>query len=137
MSANSKNGHISSLPEPIAWGHGIPEHTQHTSKKHSRLHANTQTSGQRCPTGRLGTIVRVSYIIAFSASCCLLMPIRLLLGLLFSSLDTSIVATSLVTISHDLNDFINSPWIVLSYLLTYMGSYRADSSYDKISADKR
>ncbi|KAK0387804.1 hypothetical protein NLU13_4049 [Sarocladium strictum] len=47
--------------------------------------------------------------------------VSLLLGLLFSSLDTSIVATSLVTISHDLNDFINAPWIVLSYLLTYMG----------------
>ncbi|KAH8169953.1 major facilitator superfamily protein [Sarocladium implicatum] len=47
--------------------------------------------------------------------------VSLLAGLLFSSLDTSIVATSLVTISHDLNDFINAPWIVLSYLLTYMG----------------
>lgn len=45
----------------------------------------------------------------------------LLTGLLFSSLDTSIVSTSLVTISHDLNDFTNAPWIVLAYLLTYMG----------------
>ncbi|KAM5346562.1 hypothetical protein ACJ41O_009567 [Fusarium nematophilum] len=45
----------------------------------------------------------------------------LLTGLLFSSLDTSIVSTSLVTISHDLDDFINAPWIVLVYLLTYMG----------------
>jgi MFS family permease len=45
---------------------------------------------------------------------------RLLVGLLFSTLDTSIVATSLVTISQDLNDFINAPWIVLAYLLTYM-----------------
>ncbi|KAJ3467284.1 hypothetical protein MRS44_004848 [Fusarium solani] len=47
--------------------------------------------------------------------------ISLLAGLLFSSLDTSIVSTSLVTISHDLNDFVNAPWIVLAYLLTYMG----------------
>ncbi|KAF4966624.1 hypothetical protein FSARC_5709 [Fusarium sarcochroum] len=47
--------------------------------------------------------------------------IALLAGLLFSSLDTSIVSTSLVTISHDLNDFTNAPWIVLAYLLTYMG----------------
>ncbi|PNY25087.1 MFS-type transporter [Tolypocladium capitatum] len=46
---------------------------------------------------------------------------RLLVGLLFSSLDTSIVSTSLVTISHELNDFANAPWIVLAYLLTYMG----------------
>ncbi|EWG38788.1 hypothetical protein FVEG_01913 [Fusarium verticillioides 7600] len=37
------------------------------------------------------------------------------------SLDTSIVSTSLVTISHDLDDFTNAPWIVLAYLLTYMG----------------
>lgn len=43
------------------------------------------------------------------------------MGLLFSTLDTSIVATSLVTISHDMNDFVNGPWIVLAYLLTYMG----------------
>lgn len=47
----------------------------------------------------------------------------LLMGLLFSSLDTSIVSTSLVTISHDLNDFTNAPWIVLAYLLTYMGMF--------------
>ncbi|KAF5529043.1 multidrug transporter, partial [Fusarium phyllophilum] len=46
--------------------------------------------------------------------------ISLLAGLLFSSLDTSIVSTSLVTISHDLDDFTNAPWIVLAYLLTYM-----------------
>jgi MFS family permease len=45
------------------------------------------------------------------------------MGLLFSSLDTSIVSTSLVTISHDLNDFTNAPWIVLAYLLTYMGMF--------------
>ncbi|KHN94262.1 Major facilitator superfamily domain, general substrate transporter [Metarhizium album ARSEF 1941] len=45
----------------------------------------------------------------------------LLVGLLFSSLDTSIVATSLVTISHELGDFASAPWIILAYLLTYMG----------------
>ncbi|KAI9163270.1 putative MFS-type transporter C16A3.17c [Paramyrothecium foliicola] len=48
--------------------------------------------------------------------------ISLLMGLLFSSLDTSIVSTSLVTISHDMKDFVNAPWIVLAYLLTYMGN---------------
>jgi MFS family permease len=52
---------------------------------------------------------------------------RLLAGLLFSSLDTSIVSTSLVTISHDLDDFTNAPWIVLAYLLTYMGESPARS----------
>ncbi|KAK8145449.1 hypothetical protein G3M48_004408 [Beauveria asiatica] len=45
----------------------------------------------------------------------------LLSGLLFSSLDTSITATSLVAISRELQDFGNAPWIVLAYLLTYMG----------------
>jgi len=53
--------------------------------------------------------------------------ISLLAGLLFSSLDTSIVSTSLVTISHDLDDFTNAPWIVLAYLLTYMGESLARS----------
>lgn len=45
----------------------------------------------------------------------------LLLGLLFSSLDASIVSTSLVTISIDLQDFLKAPWVVLSYLLAYLG----------------
>ncbi|KAJ8126637.1 hypothetical protein O1611_g7001 [Lasiodiplodia mahajangana] len=45
----------------------------------------------------------------------------LLLGLLFSSLDASIVSTSLVTISIDLHDFLNAPWVVLAYLLAYLG----------------
>ncbi|KAF2993946.1 hypothetical protein E8E14_001307 [Neopestalotiopsis sp. 37M] len=45
----------------------------------------------------------------------------LLLGLMFSSLDASIVSTSLVTISVNLSDFVNSPWVALSYLLAYMG----------------
>ncbi|KAI1818551.1 putative MFS multidrug transporter [Poronia punctata] len=45
----------------------------------------------------------------------------LLLGLLFSSLDASIVSTSLVTISIDLHNFLDAPWVVLSYLLAYLG----------------
>ncbi|KAH8193894.1 hypothetical protein TruAng_011941 [Truncatella angustata] len=46
----------------------------------------------------------------------------LLLGLLFSSIDASIISTSLVSISVDLHDFLNSPWVALSYLLAYMGT---------------
>ena len=57
--------------------------------------------------------------------------LSLLAGLLFSSLDTSIVSTSLVTISHDLNDFVNAPWIVLAYLLTYMGKFNGRISGNK------
>ncbi|KAK8000160.1 major facilitator superfamily domain-containing protein [Apiospora arundinis] len=45
----------------------------------------------------------------------------LLLGLLFSSVDASIVSTSLVSISIDLNNFITVPWVALSYLLAYLG----------------
>ncbi|KAK7757631.1 hypothetical protein SLS62_000007 [Diatrype stigma] len=45
----------------------------------------------------------------------------LLLGLMFSSLDASIVSTSLVSISLDLQDFLNAPWVVLAYLLAYLG----------------
>jgi MFS family permease len=46
----------------------------------------------------------------------------LFLGLFLSTLDTSIVATSLVTILTDFNDFAKSPWIVLAYLVTYMSA---------------
>ncbi|KAI1473664.1 MFS general substrate transporter [Daldinia eschscholtzii] len=44
-----------------------------------------------------------------------------LVGLLFSALDASIVSTSLVTISIDLQNFLDAPWVVLSYLLAYLG----------------
>lgn len=40
---------------------------------------------------------------------------------MFSSLDASIVSTSLVSISLDLQDFLNAPWVVLAYLLAYLG----------------
>ncbi|GKT50771.1 efflux pump fus6 [Colletotrichum spaethianum] len=45
----------------------------------------------------------------------------LLLGLFLATLDTSIVATSLITISEEFNDYANAPWVLLAYLLTYMG----------------
>ncbi|KAI1374886.1 MFS general substrate transporter [Hypoxylon crocopeplum] len=44
-----------------------------------------------------------------------------LIGLLFSALDASIISTALVTISISLQNFIDAPWIVLSYLLAYLG----------------
>ncbi|KAF1735591.1 hypothetical protein CRV24_004517 [Beauveria bassiana] len=48
---------------------------------------------------------------------------RLSQGVLVTCLDTSIAATSLVAISRELQDFGNAPWIVLAYLLTYMGKW--------------
>lgn len=54
----------------------------------------------------------------------------------FSSLDTSIVSTSLVTISHKLNDFVNAPWIILAYLLTYMGQFARETlGYRKVCSE--
>ncbi|KAI2637579.1 MFS general substrate transporter [Hypomontagnella submonticulosa] len=44
-----------------------------------------------------------------------------LIGLLFSAVDASIVSTSLVTISIALQNFLDAPWVVLSYLLAYFG----------------
>lgn len=42
-------------------------------------------------------------------------------GLLFSVMDTTIVSTALVSIASDLKDFPNMYWVVLSYLLSYLG----------------
>ena len=46
----------------------------------------------------------------------------LFLGLFLATLDTSIVATALVTILTEFDDFARSEWIVLAYLLTYMST---------------
>lgn len=42
-------------------------------------------------------------------------------GLLFSVMDTTIVSTALVTIAGDLHDFQNMYWVVLAYMLSYLG----------------
>lgn len=42
-------------------------------------------------------------------------------GLLFSVMDTTIVSTALVTIAGDFDDFQNMYWVVLAYLLSYLG----------------
>jgi hypothetical protein len=41
-------------------------------------------------------------------------------GLVFSCLDTSIVSTALVSVSSEFQNYQDTPWIVLGYLLTYM-----------------
>jgi MFS family permease len=46
---------------------------------------------------------------------------RLCVSLLLSTLETTIVATSLVSITNALSGFENRDWIVTSYLLTYTG----------------
>lgn len=42
-------------------------------------------------------------------------------GLLFSVMDTTIVSTALVSIATDLKDFQNMYWVVLAYMLSYLG----------------
>lgn len=46
---------------------------------------------------------------------------RLALGLFLSALETTIIATALVTISSDLGHFEKANWIVVAYFLTYTG----------------
>jgi hypothetical protein len=43
------------------------------------------------------------------------------MGLLLSTLETTIVSTSLVSIVDDLHGFDRSGWLVTSYLVTYTG----------------
>lgn len=45
----------------------------------------------------------------------------LCLALFLSGIDGSIVATALVTIGHDFNNFIQLQWVILAYLLTEVG----------------
>jgi hypothetical protein len=47
---------------------------------------------------------------------------RLCLSLLLSTLETTIVSTSLVSITNALSGFENRDWVVTSYLLTYTGN---------------
>ncbi|PGH19325.1 hypothetical protein AJ80_04078 [Polytolypa hystricis UAMH7299] len=47
--------------------------------------------------------------------------VALCLGLLLSTLETTIIATALIPISSSLGEFDKSNWVVVSYLLTYTG----------------
>src|SRR2546423_209381 len=51
------------------------------------------------------------------------------LGLFLSALETTIIATALVTISSDFGHFDKSSWIVVSYFLTYTGRRGLDDIY--------
>lgn len=50
-----------------------------------------------------------------------LTPTSMLGGLLFSVMDTTIVSTALVTIATDLQNFQDMYWVVLAYMLSYLG----------------
>lgn len=47
-------------------------------------------------------------------------------GLLFSVIDTTIVSTALITIATDLQNFKDMYWVVLAYLLSYLGNHQLD-----------
>ncbi len=62
---------------------------------------------------------KISYLLTLSTY------LSILLGLMFSCLDTSIVSTALVNISADLgHDELDAPWAILAYLLSYMSECR-------------
>lgn len=68
-------------------------------------------------------LVLAGYVFAFDTKYMAPKPNcfdSLFLGLFLSTLDTSIIATALVTIVTELNDFQRSPWVVVAYLLLYM-----------------
>jgi len=48
---------------------------------------------------------------------------RICMSLLLSTLETTIVSTSLVSIVNDLKGFGQSGWVVTAYMLTYTGRY--------------
>lgn len=58
---------------------------------------------------------------------------RLWISLFLSTLETTIVSTSLVSITNALNGFILRDWIVTSYLLTYTGKHIISVSWETIS----
>ncbi|KAL8387383.1 hypothetical protein RB595_009942 [Gaeumannomyces hyphopodioides] len=58
---------------------------------------------------------------ALGTKRCIAIVIMLLTSFLFSLLDTTIVSTSLLEAAQDLGSFSDATWIMLSYLLTYMG----------------
>jgi hypothetical protein len=58
-------------------------------------------------------------------------------GLFFSTLDSSIVATALVSMIQDFGSFDLAPWIVLAYKLTYMSFAMAFGSLSDIFGRKR
>jgi hypothetical protein len=58
-------------------------------------------------------------------------------GLFFSTLDSSIVATALVSVIQDFGSFDLAPWVVLAYMLTYMSFAMAFGSLSDIFGRKR
>ena len=60
----------------------------------------------------------------------------LCLALFLGAIDSSIVATALVTIGRVFDNFVLLQWIVLAYLLTYLGTEKAIiSTHTNFNAD--
>lgn len=53
-------------------------------------------------------------------------------GLLFSVIDTTIVSTALITVATDLQNFQDMYWVVLAYMLSYLGN-RALTKLGKVT----
>lgn len=52
-------------------------------------------------------------------------------GLLFSVIDTTIVSTALITVATDLQNFQDMYWVVLAYMLSYLGNRTLAQSWNK------
>jgi len=65
----------------------------------------------------------VTFVSQLCYFCTNLTAIRsLALALFLGGIDSSIVATALITIGRNFNDFARLQWVVLAYLLTYLGT---------------
>lgn len=52
-------------------------------------------------------------------------------GLLFSVIDTTIVSTALITVATDLQNFQDMYWVVLAYMLSYLGNRILDQTWKR------
>lgn len=88
---------------------------------------------------RLYTVqLRYANIFNSSSGWSLLTQYSLCLALFLGGIDSSIVATALVTIGRDFNDLVQLQWVVLAYLLTYLGTkqkiiYHIHSTTDSLA----
>lgn len=60
----------------------------------------------------------------------------ILIGFFFSCLDAAIVATSMVSISDDFDNFVAVPWVILAYLLSYMGKGHPLAHFNEIELNR-
>lgn len=58
-----------------------------------------------------------------------------LIALLLATMDSSIVSPALVTIGNDFGNFVQTIWIVLGYLLSYMSKITSAKAFSSLLID--